>query len=233
LRKLEKGFKLFDMICRILNIYDDAYLDGMERLSLNEGTYLVKLARKTIEVYLSGKMPAPPDDAPEKLRRKQGVFVTLYTYPERELRGCIGIPLPEYPLIEATMRAAIASATEDPRFPPVSLEEMSSIIVEVSALTPPEEIKFTDPKELPNMIKIGEDGLIIEAGIYSGLLLPQVPVEYGWSPEEYLMHLCIKAGLAPTYWLTGKMRLYRFSAQVFEEETPRGRVVERSLGKCL
>jgi uncharacterized protein (TIGR00296 family) len=127
------------------------------------------------------------------------------------------------------MRAAIASATEDPRFPPVSLEEMSSIIVEVSALTPPEEIKFTDPKELPNMIRIGEDGLIIEAGVYSGLLLPQVPVEYGWSPEEYLMHLCIKAGLAPTYWLTGRMRLHRFSAQVFEEESPRGKVVERNL----
>ncbi|MEM2188360.1 MAG: TIGR00296 family protein [Nitrososphaerota archaeon] len=201
----------------------------MERLSLSEGAYLVKLARKTIEVYLSGKTPVPPEDAPERLRRRQGVFVTLYTHPEKELRGCIGIPLPEYPLIEAAMRAAIASATEDPRFPPVSLDEMSSIIVEVSALTPPEEIRFTDPKELPSMIRIGEDGLIIEAGVYSGLLLPQVPVEYGWTPEEYLMHLCLKAGLAPTYWLTGKMKLYRFSAQVFEEESPRGKVIERKL----
>jgi uncharacterized protein (TIGR00296 family) len=210
-------------------MYDEAYLGGMERLSLSEGAYLVKLARKTVEVYLSGKMPAPPDDAPERLGRRQGVFVTIYTYPEKELRGCIGIPLPEYPLIEATMRAAIASATEDPRFPPVSLEEMSNIIVEVSALTPPEKMEFTDPKELPNMIRIGDDGLIIEAGVYSGLLLPQVPVEYGWSPEEYLMHLCIKAGLAPTYWLTGKMRLYRFSAQVFEEESPKSKVVERKL----
>jgi uncharacterized protein (TIGR00296 family) len=210
-------------------MWDEAYLGDMERLSLSEGAYLVKLARKTIEVYLSGRMPAPPDDAPERLVRRQGVFVTLYTYPEKELRGCIGIPLPEHPLIEATMRAAISSATEDPRFPPVSPEEMSNIIVEVSALTPPEEMGFTDPKELPNMIRIGEDGLIIEAGVYSGLLLPQVPVEYGWSPEEYLMHLCIKAGLAPTYWLTGKMRLYRFSAQVFEEESPKGKVVERKL----
>ena len=201
----------------------------MELLSLNEGTYLVRLARKTIEVYLSGKSPAPPEDAPEKLRRRQGVFVTLYTYPERELRGCIGVPMPEYPLLEATMRAAIASATEDPRFPPVSLDELSRIVVEVSALTPPEEIKFSDPKELPSLIRIGVDGLIIEAGGFSGLLLPQVPVEYGWTPEEYLMHLCLKAGLSTTYWLTGKLKLYRFTAQIFEEESPKGKIVEKKL----
>ena len=201
----------------------------MELLSLNEGTYLVRLARKTIEVYLSGKSPAPPEDAPEKLKRKQGVFVTLYTYPERELRGCIGVPMPEYPLLEATMRAAIASAAEDPRFPPVSLDELSRIVVEVSALTPPEEIKFSDPKELPSLIRIGVDGLIIEAGGFSGLLLPQVPVEYGWTPEEYLMHLCLKAGLPTTYWLTGRLKLYRFTAQIFEEESPKGKIVEKKL----
>lgn len=201
----------------------------MEQLSLKEGAYLVKLARRTIEVHLSGKTPTPPQDAPEKLRRRQGVFVTLYRYPERELRGCIGIPLPEYPLLEATMRAAIASATEDPRFISVSPDELSKIVVEVSALTPPEEISFSDPKELPNRIKIGVDGLIIEAGGFGGLLLPQVPVEYGWSPEEYLMHLCLKAGLPSTYWLTGKMRIYRFTAQIFEEESPGGKVVEKKL----
>ena len=201
----------------------------MELLSLNEGTYLVRLARKTIEVYLSGKSPAPPEDAPERLKRKQGVFVTLYTYPERELRGCIGVPMPEYPLLEATMRAAIASATEDPRFPPVSLDELSRIVVEVSALTPPEEIKFSDPKELPSLIRIGVDGLIIEAGGFGGLLLPQVPVEYGWTPEEYLMHLCLKAGLPTTYWLTGRLKLYRFTAQIFEEESPKGKILEKKL----
>ncbi|MCD6312957.1 MAG: TIGR00296 family protein [Thaumarchaeota archaeon] len=201
----------------------------MELLSLNEGIYLVRLARKTIEVYLAGKSPAPPEDAPERLKRKQGVFVTLYTYPERELRGCIGVPMPEYPLLEATMRAAIASATEDPRFPPVSLDELSRIVVEVSALTPPEEIKFSDPKELPSLIRIGVDGLIIEAGGFSGLLLPQVPVEYGWTPEEYLMHLCLKAGLPTTYWLTGRLKLYRFTAQIFEEESPKGKIVEKKL----
>jgi len=201
----------------------------MEPLTLEEGAYLVKLARKTIEVYLSGKSPAPPDDAPEKLRRKQGVFVTLNTYPGKELRGCIGFPLPEYPLLEATMRAAIASAVHDPRFPPVTREELSNIVVEVSALTPPEEVRFEDPKDLPGLIRIGVDGLIIESGGFSGLLLPQVPVEFNWTPEEYLMNLCLKAGLPSTYWLTGKIKLYRFAAQIFEEESPKGRIVEKKL----
>ena len=201
----------------------------MEPLTLEEGAYLVRLARKTIEVYLSGKSPAPPRDAPEKLKRKQGVFVTLNTYPEKELRGCIGFPLPEYPLLEATMRAAIASATQDPRFPPVTPDELSRIVVEVSALTPPEEIRFEDPKDLPKLIRIGVDGLIIESGGFGGLLLPQVPVEFNWTPEEYLMNLCLKAGLPSTYWLTGKIKLYRFTAQIFEEESPKGRIVEKKL----
>lgn len=204
----------------------------MERLTLEEGTYLVKLARKAIEVHLSGKIPRAPEGVPERLKRKSGVFVTLTTYPEKELRGCIGYPMPLYELAEATIMAAIASAFQDPRFPPLSPEELDGVIVEVSVLTPPEEIKYSDPKELPNLITIGVDGLIIEAGITSGLLLPQVPVEYNWSPEEYLMHLCMKAGLPSTYWLTGKAKIYRFTAQIFEEESPRGKVVEKELSTC-
>ena len=201
----------------------------MELLSLEEGAYLVKLARKTIEVYLSGKTPKSPENIPERLRQRRGAFVTLKTYPEHELRGCIGFPLPMYELVDATMKAAIASATEDPRFPPLTLEELEKTVVEVSVLTPPEEIKYTDPNELPKLIRIGVDGLIIEAGGFSGLLLPQVPVEYNWSPEEYLMHLCMKAGLPSTYWLTGKAKIYRFTAQIFEEESPKGKIVEKKL----
>jgi len=201
----------------------------MEPLTLEEGAYLVKLARKTIEVYLQGKLPTPPEGAPERLKQKRGVFVTLKTHPEHELRGCIGFPLPMYELVDATMRAAIASATEDPRFPPLTLEELEKTVVEVSVLTPPEEISYSDPKELPKLIEIGVDGLIIEAGGFSGLLLPQVPVEYNWSPEEYLMHLCIKAGLPSTYWLTGRAKIYKFTAQIFEEESPKGEIIEKKL----
>lgn len=201
----------------------------MERLTLEEGTYLVKLARKAIEVHLGGKVPKPPESVPERLRMKCGVFVTLTTYPDRGLRGCIGYPMPLYELAEATIMAAVASAFQDPRFPPLSSDELDEVVVEVSVLTPPEEIKYSDPRELPNLINIGVDGLIIETGITSGLLLPQVPVEYNWGPEEYLMHLCMKAGLPPTYWLTGKAKIYRFAAQIFEEESPKGKVVEKKL----
>ncbi|MCS7132446.1 MAG: TIGR00296 family protein [Nitrososphaeria archaeon] len=204
----------------------------MERLTLEEGTYLVKLARKAIEVHLSGKIPKAPGNVPERLRMKSGVFVTLTTYPERSLRGCIGYPMPLYELAEATIMAAVASAFQDPRFPPLGPEELDEVVVEVSVLTPPEEIKYSDPRELPNLINIGVDGLIIETGVTSGLLLPQVPVEYNWGPEEYLMHLCMKAGLPSTYWLTGRAKIYKFTAQIFEEESPRGKVVEKKLSIC-
>lgn len=207
-------------------------MDTMEQLTLEEGTYLVKLARKAIEVHLSGKIPKAPGNVPERLRMKSGVFVTLTTYPERSLRGCIGYPMPLYELAEATIMAAVASAFQDPRFPPLGPEELDEVVVEVSVLTPPEEIKYSDPRELPNLINIGVDGLIIETEITSGLLLPQVPVEYDWGPEEYLMHLCMKAGLPSTYWLTGKAKIYKFTAQIFEEESPRGKVVEKKLSIC-
>ena len=198
-------------------------------LTINEGEFLVRLARKSIEEHLSGRRiesPAPPS---EKLNEKRGVFVTLYRYPSKELRGCIGLPYPTHRLVDAVIHAAISSATADPRFPPVRLKEMDEVVIEVSVLTKPEEIEYDDPKKLPEKIVIGRDGLIIEAGGFSGLLLPQVPVEYIRSPEEYLMHLSLKAGLPSTYWLTGRAKIYRFTAQIFAEKTPRGEVVEEKL----
>ena len=198
-------------------------------LTIDEGEFLVRLARKSIEEHLSGRRVEPPTPPSERLSEKRGVFVTLYTYPSKELRGCIGLPYPTHRLVDAVIHAAISSATADPRFPPVRLREMDEIVIEVSVLTKPEEIKYDDPKKLPEKIVIGRDGLIIEAGGFSGLLLPQVPVEYNWSPEEYLMHLSLKAGLPSTYWLTGRARIYRFTAQIFAEKTPRGEIVEEKL----
>lgn len=199
------------------------------RLSLDEGRFLVKLARETIQAHLSGQRPRMPEPPTQRLKEERGAFVSLYRHPVKELRGCIGFPLPTKPLIEAVVDASIASATQDPRFQPVSLDELSSLIIEVSVLSLPEEIGYKDPKELPEKIVIGRDGLIIRAGAAGGLLLPQVPLEYGWSPEEFLMHLCLKAGLPSTYWLTGKAQIFRFSAQVFAEREPGGEVIEEEL----
>jgi uncharacterized protein (TIGR00296 family) len=205
--------------------YDYTYTD-------EEGSFLVKLARRAVEEYLSRNIVIdPPTDTPSRLYAKSGVFVTLNKLVEdvKELRGCIGFPYPVYPLVEATIKAAIESAVGDPRFPPIDIDELNYIVFEVSLLTPPEEVKVDNPRLLPSMIEIGRDGLIVQRGIYSGLLLPQVPVEQGWDQEEFLSYCCLKAGLPPDAWLLRNTRIYRFRAEIFEEEYPRGPIHRRSL----
>lgn len=185
----------------------------------------MKLARKTIETYLRDRKVPPPPEVPQKLRERCGVFVTLTKL--GELRGCIGYPMPTTPLVEAVIDSAINSSTRDPRFPPVTLEELKKLEVEVSVLSKPELIRVKSPREYPKHIVIGRDGLIIEWAGYSGLLLPQVPVEWGWDAEEYLSQLCMKAGLMPDHWLREGVRISKFSAQVFRERGPGGEVEER------
>lgn len=196
-------------------------------LSLEEGRILVKTARKAIEKYLEDGTIMRPPKVPEKLRRPAGVFVTLTM--GGELRGCIGHPLPQLPLIEATIDAAISSATRDPRFPPVSPDELKEIEIEVSVLTEPELIDVRRPSEYPKHVTVGRDGLIVERGGYAGLLLPQVAVEWGWDSEEFLSHACMKAGLPPDAWLEEGTKISRFSAQIFSEREPGGEVEERKL----
>lgn len=204
----------------------------MDELSLDAGRELILLARKSIEEYLKNGRLYKPKSLKFVPDEERGVFVSLYEYPSHELRGCIGFPMPIYKLSEGTVRAAIAAATEDPRFPPVKLEELKGIVVEVSVLTVPEKVTFSSPKELPSKILIGRDGLMIKSAYGQGLLLPQVPVEYGWDAEEFLCHLCLKAGLSATYWLSGKFELYKFTAEVFAEESPKGNVVKKPLIGC-
>jgi len=205
-------------------------IEAVDRLTLEEGTYAVKYARAVIENYLKGKNIVVVN-YPKKFNKYRGVFVTLHTYPDRELRGCIGIPEPVMPLIEALREAAISAAVKDPRFPPVTVDEMDNIVVEVSILTPPKLIEVEEPLEYLDKIKIGRDGLIIEYGAHRGLLLPQVPVEQGWEVAEYLSNLCLKASLPPDAWLKYPVKIYSFQAQIFEEVSPRGQVVEKSLIK--
>ncbi len=196
------------------------------------GELLVRLARKAVEEYVRRrKTIEPPEDTPPELREKMGVFVTLnnrHAPPQMALRGCIGFPLPIYPLVEATINAAIYAAVDDPRFPPVRESELDDLVLEVSVLTPPEPVE-SPPEERPKKIKVGRDGLIVEKGIYSGLLLPQVPIEWGWDEEEFLVQTCWKAGLPPDCWLDPDTKVYRFTAEVFEEEEPWGPVRRKPL----
>jgi hypothetical protein len=192
---------------------------------LEEGKFFVKLARQTIEGYLrAGKKPQAPNVG-AKLKGRRGVFVTLTK--DGELRGCVGHPLPTMPLVEAVIDAAISSATRDPRFLPVSVDEMRDIKLEVSVLSEPEIMKVKSPREYPKCIVIGRDGLIVEWSGCAGLLLPQVPAEYGWDADEFLSHACMKAGLMPDHWLQKGVCISKFSAQIFAEKSPGGEVEER------
>jgi uncharacterized protein (TIGR00296 family) len=196
-------------------------------LSLEEGRLLVKTARRTIETYLREGRPPPAPEVPPRLREPRGVFVTLTK--AGELRGCIGHPMPTMPLIDALIDSAVSSATRDPRFPPMVADELREVEVEVSVLSKPEPIKAKHPREYPDFITIGKDGLIVERGWHAGLLLPQVPVEWGWNSEEFLSHACMKAGLPPDAWLDRDVKISKFSAQVFREKEPSGEVEERKL----
>jgi uncharacterized protein len=196
-------------------------------LSLQDGKFLITLARNTVKTYLeTGKTLKAPEATPKKLFEHCGVFVTINSLRngEKRLRGCIGYPYPSNPLVEAVIDSAINAATQDPRFYSFSLQEFDNVVFEVSVLTPPEEIEVANPKEYLTKIKAGRDGLIIEKGACKGLLLPQVPVEWGWCEEEFLCQCSIKAGLPPDSWLTKGVKIYKFEAIIFEEETPSGEV---------
>ncbi|WP_457680646.1 TIGR00296 family protein [Thermovibrio sp.] len=198
-------------------------------LDIEKGAFLVKLARLAVEEYLkAGIKIAPPPNTPKELFEERGVFVTIKRYPSKELRGCIGFPEPIMPLVYATIDAAISAATKDPRFYPMSPKELPSVVFEVTVLTPPEPVN-APPEELPKAIKVGRDGLIVRCGLASGLLLPQVPVEWGWNEEEFLAQTCVKAGLSPNCWLDPRCKFYKFQGQIFTEVEPYGEVVEEEI----
>lgn len=202
------------------------------QLSLEEGKILIELARKSVEEYLKNKRRiSVPENIPKKLLQPCGVFVTINSIQngEKELRGCIGFPYPTTPLAQAVIESAISSATQDPRFYPLSLKELNSVVFEVSVLTPPKQIEVKKPSEYPTKIKVGRDGLIAERGIFKGLLLPQVPVEWNWDAEEFLCQCCIKAGLPPDSWLLEGTKIYSFQAIIFEEEKPNGEIKRKTL----
>ncbi|MGA1872851.1 MAG: TIGR00296 family protein [Thermoplasmatota archaeon] len=193
--------------------------------SESDGELAVKLARAVILKKLGNKDIEVPA-VPQQFRKDSGVFVTLNTHPGKNLRGCIGYPEPIMSLGKAIMDVAVAAALRDPRFPPVRLEEMENIVIDVTLLTPPEDIAFVDEEDLVRQIRIGRDGLIAKKGFYSGLLLPQVPIEYDWSVEEFLSHTCMKAGLHPEEWRRGDVKFQKFQGKVFGEEAPNGPVRE-------
>jgi uncharacterized protein len=174
--------------------------------------FILSLAREAVEEYVkSGKVIDKPREYPKELDENRGVFVTIFKKP-RELRGCIGLPFPDKPLIEGIIEAAV-DVCQDPRFPPLSKEELKDIFIEVSVLTEPKQIRTKDCKKC---IELGKDGLIIRKGVQGGLFLPQVPVEQGWNMDEYLENLCYKAGMSGDAWK--ECKIYKFQTEIFSEE---------------
>ncbi len=205
-----------------------------ERFSKEDGKALIKFARENIEYFLQNdKRIGVPDDIKEKFNDKYGAFVTLNktNVSGNPLRGCIGYIEPTYDLYDVIHRVSISSATEDPRFPSVSLEEMDNIVIELSILTPPKLIEVDDSKEYLEKIVIGRDGLIAEKGMRRGLLLPQVPIDHdrNWDVKTFLKHTCQKAWLPENAWKEKDTKIYSFQAILFEEKEPRGEVLRKYL----
>lgn len=155
-----------------------------------------------------GGKPAPPPAPPTtKLTEHLGAFVTLKI--GKNLRGCIGNVAGERPLHETVAEMARHAAFKDTRFSPLSLEEFEELDIEISILGPLQ--RCPDPRE----IEVGRHGLVLRRGGYSGLLLPQVPLEWGWNREQFLEHTCRKAGMEPGCWQDPETEIFWFEAEVF------------------
>ena len=194
-------------------------------LSNEEGESAVKLARQTLDAHVMGR-PRSPSRLSGVFLEKRGVFVTLNTVESgrQELRGCIGYPEPIKPLGEAIQDVTVY-ASEDPRFPQqVTPEELGRIVVEVSVLTVPTDLRAARRRDLPSKIRLGVDGLIISNAFTSGLFLPQVSTEQGWDQETFIAEACGKAGLPYDAWLSEGTRVQVFQAEIFAEKSPRGGV---------
>jgi len=173
---------------------------------------LLALARASIEAaFRREPLPRLASDRAETFGGARALFVTLRE--AGELRGCIGTLSPEGDLGRTVPRFARRAAFDDPRFDPLTPEELARCEIEISVLTPPE------PVASPEEIEVGRDGLILEARGRSGLLLPQVATEWGFDRERFLEELSRKAGLPPEAWRDSAARIWKFRAEVFAEES--------------
>jgi hypothetical protein len=176
-------------------------------LSPEEKKELIRLARLAVSQFVEENKVVEYDTQDPNLLAEKGAFVTLKK--NGQLRGCIGFIEPMFPLYETVIRAAIYAAAEDPRFRPVTREELKDIDFEISVLTPLKKI------DDPGLVRVGKHGLVISQGERKGLLLPQVPVENNWSRETFLEEACLKAGLPPDAWKKGA-EIFVFEAIVFD-----------------
>lgn len=171
---------------------------------------LVRLARESVESWVRGETLPPVPDHPA-LGALSGVFVSLHR--EGALRGCLGRLESDLPLGLATQRMAVAAARDDPRFPPLSADELEGLEIEVSVLSQPRRAR-------PEEVEPGRHGVVLRHAGRQGVLLPQVASQYGWSRLELLDAVSRKAGLAQDAWRREESELLVFTAQVIGEHAP-------------
>jgi AmmeMemoRadiSam system protein A len=174
-------------------------------LTEEQRQFLLRVARQAVTTAVTGREMPGADDV--RLPDASGVFVTIKR--RGQLRGCLGTLQNLHGLAVEVARCAVESAREDPRFPPVGVDELPEVSLDISVLGPLEEIV-----PAPHAFTVGLHGLVVEQGRRRGLLLPQVAVEFGWTPEQFLSQTCVKAGLPRDAWRQGAT-VYRFAAEVF------------------
>ena len=172
---------------------------------------MLSAARMVVTAAAKGEEAAPLELFKGINYEPMGIFVTLHK--TGELRGCIGYIEGVKPLGDAIIEMSEAAATRDPRFAPVTEDELAEIDLEISLLSPLE--KIDDPEQ----IEIGKHGLVIKRGFSKGLLLPQVATENNWDRKTFLEHLCLKANLPSDAWQLGDTEISIFSAEVFSESS--------------
>ena len=170
---------------------------------------LLRMARETIVSYVRTRQAPQYEVTEPELLEKAGAFVTIKR--RGQLRGCIGYVEGVKSIWETIVDMAIAASSEDPRFHPMTVDELSDFDVEISVMTPLR-------KGRPDEVQVGVHGILMRRGYRSGLLLPQVATENGWDRETFLAHTCLKAGLPTTAWRDPDTAIYLFSAQVFGEK---------------
>lgn len=189
-----------------------------ENLTLKERQLLLRLARRAIEAAAAGQ-PLPQIDLeslPERLREPRACFVTIHTK-NGELRGCTGVLVARLPLAQEVIQTAAQTALRDPRFPPVTPEEVPELDIEISILTPPQPLHFSDPRELPRLIRPGIDGVTLFRGPYRATFLPQVWERIS-DPVEFLDMLSQKMGLPPRAWMFPGMQAEVYQVESFSEK---------------
>ena len=180
--------------------------------------FILKLVRVTLETYTKTKKPIIVGEYPEELNEERGVFISLYktTGGFKHLRGTVGSPFAEKPLIKALMDYAMESC-RDPSFVRLTPEDIDNVQIEVSILGEPELMDVVSSKDYLKHIELGKHGLMLRKGIMTGVILPEVAKQRNWDHEQLLQHLCIKAGLNKNAWTNLSAKIYKFETETFSE----------------